>query len=66
MPSVEWGPEIASVYDATYAYEAGPDVVDPMVDVLEELARGRRVLEFAVGTGRVASAERTRRRGPRH
>ena len=56
MPSVEWGPEIASVYDATYAYEAVPDVLDPMVAMLEELAGGGRVLEFAVGTGRVALA----------
>ena len=56
MPSVEWGPEIASVYDATYAYEAVPDVVDPMVDGLLELSEGGSALEFAVGTGRVALA----------
>lgn len=31
-----------------------PDVVDPAVDVLTELADGGRALEFAVGTGRIA------------
>jgi SAM-dependent methyltransferase len=56
MPSVEWGPEIASAFDTTYAHQATPAVLDPMVEVLEELASGGRALEFAVGTGRVALA----------
>ena len=54
MPSVEWGPEIAAVFDATYADEFEPEVLDPMVGLLAELAAGGRVLELAVGTGRVA------------
>ena len=54
MPSVEWGPEIASAFDTTYAHQATPAVLDPMVEVLAELAGGGRALEFAVGTGRVA------------
>ncbi len=56
MPSVEWGPEIAAVYDATYAYEATSAVLDPMIGMLAELAGAGRALEFAVGTGRVALA----------
>lgn len=54
MPSVEWGPEIAEVYDATYADQATSAVLDPMVAMLQELAGAGRVLELAVGTGRVA------------
>ena len=56
MPSVEWGPDIAAAFDTTYAHLATPDVVDPMVDVLAELAGAGRALEFAVGTGRIALA----------
>jgi SAM-dependent methyltransferase len=54
MGSVMWGQDIAAVYDATYAAKFEPAVVDPMVDVLQELARGGRALEFAIGTGRLA------------
>jgi SAM-dependent methyltransferase len=49
-----WGQEIAAAYDTTYARLAEPSVVAPMVDLLFELARGGPVLEFAVGTGRIA------------
>src|ERR1700677_3558251 len=54
MGSIVWDQETAEVYDATYAYEAVPSVVDPMVDLLVEFAGGGLVLEFAVGTGRIA------------
>jgi SAM-dependent methyltransferase len=54
MGSIMWGRDIAGVYDATYAEQATQAVLDPMVDVLVELAAGGRALEFAVGTGRVA------------
>ena len=54
MGSIVWDQETAEVYDATYAYEAVPSVVDPMVDLLVEFAGGGPVLEFAVGTGRIA------------
>ena len=37
-----------------YADEADPSVLEPMVDVLSDLAGDGAVLEFAVGTGRVA------------
>lgn len=54
MPSVEWGEELASVYDRTYDAEADAAVVAPMVELLQELAGGGRALELAVGTGRIA------------
>jgi len=54
MSSIMWGPDIAEAYDATYMAQAGSAVLDPMVGLLAGLARGGPVLEFAVGTGRVA------------
>jgi SAM-dependent methyltransferase len=54
MGSIVWGEEIAAVYDATYAAEAEPSVVDPMVDLLAQLVGDGAALEFAVGTGRIA------------
>ena len=54
MGSITWGPEIAEVYDKTYAAQSDPSVLGPMVGLLAGLARGGPVLEFAVGTGRVA------------
>ena len=45
---------VASRYDADSAEMFRPDVVDPAIDVLAELAREGRVLEFAIGTGRLA------------
>jgi SAM-dependent methyltransferase len=52
--SVEWDDEIAAAYDRTTSALSDPEVLDPAVDCLVELARGGPVLEFAVGTGRVA------------
>ena len=54
MGSITWGREIAETYDKTYAAKFDPSVLEPMIELLSELARGRRALEFAVGTGRVA------------
>ncbi|HSR82629.1 MAG TPA: class I SAM-dependent methyltransferase [Streptosporangiaceae bacterium] len=54
MASITWGQELAQVYDSTYSAKFRPSVVDPMVAVLADLARGGKALEFAVGTGRVA------------
>jgi len=50
----QWGREIAEVYDATSAVMFDSTVLDPTIDLLSELAAGGRVLELAVGTGRVA------------
>jgi SAM-dependent methyltransferase len=54
MGSIVWDRETAEVYDATYAYESVPSVVDPMVDFLVEFAGDGPALELAVGTGRIA------------
>ncbi len=56
MGSITWGQEIADVYDQTYAAEAEPQILEPMVGLLSGLAHDGRALEFAVGTGRVALA----------
>jgi SAM-dependent methyltransferase len=53
-PEDGWFPEsVAAGYDAPGGANA-PEVVTPAVDVLEDLADGP-VLEFAVGTGRIAA-----------
>ena len=49
-----YGERIAEVYDEIYGSLSSPEQVDPMVDVLEELAAGRRALELGIGTGRIA------------
>jgi SAM-dependent methyltransferase len=54
MGTVVWGRELAAVYDTVYASGFEPATLEPMVDVLAELAAGGPALEFAVGTGRVA------------
>jgi SAM-dependent methyltransferase len=56
MGTVVWGPELAEVFDETYAAQYAPAVLDPMVDLLAGLAGGCPALELAVGTGRVALA----------
>ena len=56
MGSVTWDEEFAAAYDTIYAYEAVSSVLDPIVDLLAQLAEGGPALEFAVGTGRVALA----------
>lgn len=52
--TTEWGPEIAATYDEGSPEMFAPEVLDPVVSVLAELAGDGRALEFAVGTGRVA------------
>jgi SAM-dependent methyltransferase len=54
MSSDVWGEDAANEYDATSAAMFDPAVLEPTVDYLVELAQGGPVLEFAVGTGRVA------------
>ena len=60
MPSIMWGRDIAEVYDATSAAMFDPAVLDPIVDLLAELAGDGRALELAIGTGRVALPLRAR------
>jgi SAM-dependent methyltransferase len=45
---------VAARYDETSAEMFAADVVDPVVDVLAELAGGGRALELGIGTGRIA------------
>lgn len=56
MASIVWDEELAAIYDDVYAWQADPSVVDPIAEVLAELAAGGAALEFAVGTGRIALA----------
>jgi SAM-dependent methyltransferase len=54
MASITWDRELAQVYDDTYAAMFEPSALNPVIDLLADLANGGQVLEFAVGTGRVA------------
>lgn len=45
---------VADFYDATSAHMYADEVLTPAVDLLAELAGSGRVLEFGIGTGRVA------------
>ena len=49
-----YGDRIADVYDELHSNLSSPDHVDPVVDVLAELAGDGRALELGVGTGRIA------------
>jgi SAM-dependent methyltransferase len=49
-----WDADAAERYDETSAFMFAPDVLDPAVLFLAELAGDGPALEFAIGTGRVA------------
>ncbi|MEU4676987.1 class I SAM-dependent methyltransferase [Micromonospora sp. NPDC023737] len=49
-----WDAETAERYDTPGTGMFAPEVIEPAVDRLAELADGGRALEFAIGTGRVA------------
>ncbi|MCX4967570.1 class I SAM-dependent methyltransferase [Streptomyces sp. NBC_00654] len=49
-----WNTEAARSYDTPGTGMFAPETLDPVLDRLAELADGGRVLEFAIGTGRVA------------
>ncbi len=49
-----WDVRAAESYDTPGTGMFAPEVLDPAVDRLAELAGGGRALEFAIGTGRVA------------
>ena len=50
-----WDEETAAALRRDSADMFAPEVLDPTVDFLAELAGDGRALEFAIGTGRVAS-----------
>lgn len=54
MNSEIWTDETARTYDDDVADMSSPHLVEQAVDVLEELASAGPVVEFAVGTGRLA------------
>jgi SAM-dependent methyltransferase len=49
-----WDDAVAERYDTSDAAMFAPEILEPIVDRLAELAGGGRALEFAIGTGRVA------------
>ncbi len=49
-----WDPETAERYDESSAHMYAPEVLDPTVRFLAELAGAGPALELAIGTGRVA------------
>jgi SAM-dependent methyltransferase len=52
--SDHWDAETAASYDERSAFMFEPEVLDPAVDLLAELAGDGAALELAIGTGRVA------------
>ncbi len=48
-----FGEDVAATYDESVADMFRPEVVDPAVDVLAELAGDGRALELGIGTGRI-------------
>jgi len=48
-----FGEDVASRYDDPDDPSNSPVAIEPMVDLLAELARGGPALEFAIGTGRI-------------
>jgi SAM-dependent methyltransferase len=60
MATVVWGADLAEHYDVTTAAMFAPEVLEPMVGVLAELAGDGAALELAIGTGRVGLALQAR------
>ena len=54
MPEDHFGDRVAARYDFSEADMFAPEVVEPIVDVLAELAGDGAALELGIGTGRIA------------
>jgi SAM-dependent methyltransferase len=54
MPENHFGERVAERYDETTVDRFDPAIVEPVVDLLSELAGDGRALELGVGTGRIA------------
>ena len=54
MPEDHFGEEVAARYDMSAAEMFDPNVLDPVVDFLAQLAGDGAALELGIGTGRVA------------
>jgi SAM-dependent methyltransferase len=54
MPEDYFAGRVAERYDETSAETFAPEVVEPVVDLLAELAGGGAAVELGIGTGRIA------------
>ena len=56
MPEDHFGEEVAAQYDAAAEHDPmfSAEAINPVVDLLVELARDGRALELGIGTGRIA------------
>jgi SAM-dependent methyltransferase len=54
VAKVEFDEQVAVRYDESSAHMYRPEVLDPVVDFLQQLAGDGAALEFGVGTGRIA------------
>jgi SAM-dependent methyltransferase len=54
MPADHFGPDVAERYDERTASMTEPAVLEPILDLLAELAGGGAALELGIGTGRIA------------
>jgi len=54
LNTVIFDEQVAAQYDETCSHMFDNSVLDPTIELLEDMSEGGRVLEFAVGTGRVA------------
>src|SRR5215204_5369078 len=54
MPEDYFGAPVAARYDESSADMFAPELVDPVVDLLAELAGDGAALELGIGTGRIA------------
>jgi len=54
VPEDHFGERVAARYDFDAADLFDPEIVEPTVDLLEELAAGGAALELGIGTGRIA------------
>jgi len=54
MPEDHFGESVTETYDEYSAEMFRPEVIDPVVDYLAELAGGGAALELGIGTGRIA------------
>lgn len=59
-PTDYFAGRVAENYDQSSAWMFAPEVVEPTVDLLAELAGGGAALELAIGTGRIALPLRQR------
>jgi SAM-dependent methyltransferase len=54
VPEDHFGEHVAERFDERYSQQAVPEVVDPIVALVADLAGPGAALEFGVGTGRIA------------